>query len=1260
MTKQLRAILLCLGGLALTHAKSTAQITVAQDHKNNFSPAIGTFQGINFREAGFSGIYPIRNTNGKEFWICSDRGVNVDCASANASALGAPCTVAPIYDKMYAFPGYAPKIHRVRLNGDSIQILQTLTIKRPNGTTTATGVINPIGLGSIATELPTFDTVLDCANLASKVATRDTFGIDCEGIAVDATGNFWLCEEGGPTVWKLNQNGALMKRYTPYATLPGAQPQDVAIDTCFKYRKNNRGFEGITVTPNGKIYAIIQSPLLYPTQSAGENSRVHRLLEIDPVTNATRMFVYMNDSIIGASGANQIRLRDWKLGDLAAINDTTFLVIEAALRGTTDIKRVYKFSISGATVVNSGLYGGQTLEQLATYTNLATNGVTPVSKSLFMDINATGWDPALDKTEMLAILNDSTIFIGNDNDYGQTCPLANGIAIPTANLSHIIRYKLSGANKLNNFVAANSSLVTGITGPSTATTPYLVPTVPGLSFTSILSVGESVGGYKMIGIPDGAGSYDNGDGTFTMLLNHELNNTAGITRAHGSIGAFVSKWVIKKADLSVLSGADLIQQISLWNPITSSYITYSSAFPSSSAALGRFCSADLPAVSAYYNSVTGKGTQARIFMDGEENGAEGRAFGHIASGTNMGKSYELPYLGKFSWENAVASPKESDTTVVIGMDDTSPMGQVYVYVGTKATTGNDIEKAGLTNGRLYGVAVSGLTSETSASVPAAGTAVTMADLGFVHNTTGATLQTNSVTAGVTNFLRPEDGAWDPKNPNDFYFATTNAFASPSRLWRLRFTDAANPTLGATITAVLDGTEGQKMLDNITIDNYGHILMVEDVGSNAHIGKVWQYDIATDMLKQIAAHDTTRFQAGGANFLTIDEEASGIVDAEHILGPGMFLTVVQAHYPNGTELVEGGQILAFFNPDTYNAAPEVDVTGSGISIVDGDNTPSSSDNTSFGSANTGDAITKSFVISNGGAGALNIAGISFSGANASEFTLVSAPTFPLMVASGSMQTISVKFMPTATGTRNATVHIQNNDAFEGMYDFALSGVGVESPEIVLEGNGANIIDGDVTPGTINNTDFGDVNVSSSVSKSFVIKNTGAGNLNVTGVTFSGTNAADFTLVGAPTFPLSIATASTFTVTAKFTPAAAGSRTATLSIANNDVDEATFDFGIKGNGLTTTGIVAASGAYTLKVYPNPTSDAATVALTLNNTSDIEVSVFDMQGKQALPVISRKMNAGENFVEVNTTTLTNGIYFLKVADGSSTTNMKMVIMH
>jgi hypothetical protein len=125
--------------------------------------------------------------------------------------------------------------------------------------------------------------------------------------------------------------------------------------------------------------------------------------------------------------------------------------------------------------------------------------------------------------------------------------------------------------------------------------------------------------------------------------------------------------------------------------------------PATGVVLSRLCSADLPLESAFYNERTHRGYRGRIFMDGEEVGNEGRGFAHLMNGT----SFQLPRLGRFSWENSVANPSTGDKTVVVGTDDSTP-GQVYVYIGTKTNSGSPIDKAGLNNGNLYGVKVDGI------------------------------------------------------------------------------------------------------------------------------------------------------------------------------------------------------------------------------------------------------------------------------------------------------------------------------------------------------------------------------------------------------------------------------------------------------------------------------------------------------------------------------------------------------------------------
>src|SRR4051794_5524699 len=114
-------------------------------------------------------------------------------------------------------------------------------------------------------------------------------------------------------------------------------------------------------------------------------------------------------------------------------------------------------------------------------------------------------------------------------------------------------------------------------GFHTAAPAYLTPTAPGVEVTPLLTTGDSVNGYRMVGVPDGLGAFDNGDGTITVLMNHELRPTQGVPRAHGSAGAFVSKWVIDRATGNVLSGQDQIKTVFLYDPATASYVNATSA-----------------------------------------------------------------------------------------------------------------------------------------------------------------------------------------------------------------------------------------------------------------------------------------------------------------------------------------------------------------------------------------------------------------------------------------------------------------------------------------------------------------------------------------------------------------------------------------------------------------------------------------------------------------------------------------------------------
>ncbi|MEZ5713527.1 MAG: type I secretion C-terminal target domain-containing protein [Sphingobium sp.] len=449
------------------------------------------------------------------------------------------------------------------------------------------------------------------------------------------------------------------------------------------------------------------------------------------------------------------------------------------------------------------------------------------------------------------------------------------------------------------------------TGPSSSLSPYLLGAEPNVHFTSIITVGDplSPGGTTGIfgGIPDGMGAFDNGDGTITVIMNHELSAGVGVVRDHGTTGAYIDRLVIDKNTLAVVSGDDAVQTVNTWDDVNDVYVTGPAEF-------SRFCSGDLAAPSAFYDATSGLGTQTRIFLTGEENGPEGRATGTIVSGDESGTLYELPFLGNMSFENIVANPYAQTKTIVAATDDTGG-GQVYIYVGEKQASGSDIDKAGLSGGSFYGIKVDGLLSEVDGA-PATG-AFTLQEIGpdgDVSNMTGAEIDAESTAEGVTGFLRPEDAAWDPDNPNVLYFTTTASFDGNSRLYKLTFSDVSNPEAGGTIEAVLDGSEGQHMLDNMSFGQ-GVAMLQEDPGSASYLAGIFEYDGATDMLHRMADFDPAQFTPGAPGFITSNEESSGIIDVTDLLGDAdtrAYLLDAQVHASTGDPAtVEYGQLLAMF-------------------------------------------------------------------------------------------------------------------------------------------------------------------------------------------------------------------------------------------------------------------------------------------------------------------------------------------------------------
>ena len=496
-----------------------------------------------------------------------------------------------------------------------------------------------------------------------------------------------------------------------------------------------------------------------------------------------------------------------------------------------------------------------------------------------------------------------------------------------------IRTKLALGAVLGLAVAGTALAATGTdTGPSTTTDPYVIPVADGVKTSSLLTVrnegdpGEASNGYKMVGIPDGLGAHDGPRGRdFTLLMNHELRVNQGVSRRHGQIGAFASEWRMDPNTLKVEEGQDLVDPgVRFWNYETHQYGPTQS--PGQPAQFGRWCSSSLTDPGQLYNKKSGRGYARQIYFGNEENGDEGRDFGI----TTDGQAQQLPRLGLFSWENTLVGLNEGDVTYTHGQEDTSG-GQLWIYIGRKLRHGNAFDRAGLTNGQNFvlDLANEGVSTDAEFRATYGKDNPARFDVGPEEEVdwdqTGAEQNAEATAKGLT-LNRIEDGAFDPRHPEDFYFVTTEGGkgAPPNPpgtgttgrdgggLWKLTYDDVERPWEGGTLTLLLDGSEAPFLNkpDNVDMDEKGHLLIQEDPGNNNHIARIVAYDVDTGARAVLAQIDPALFAPGATGEeATIDEESSGIIDASGFLGKGSFLFDAQIHKPHpDVDKVEYGQML----------------------------------------------------------------------------------------------------------------------------------------------------------------------------------------------------------------------------------------------------------------------------------------------------------------------------------------------------------------
>lgn len=245
--------------------------------------------------------------------------------------------------------------------------------------------------------------------------------------------------------------------------------------------------------------------------------------------------------------------------------------------------------------------------------------------------------------------------------------------------------------------------------------------------------------------------------------------------------------------------------------------------------------------------------------------------------------------------------------------------------------------------------------------------------------------------------------------------------------------------------------------------------------------------------------------------------------------------------------------------------EIEVSGNAIDIADGDATPQAQDGTDFGELSVvGSSIQRTFIIRNTGPNTLQLQAPSITGAAAGDFSILGVPA--ASVAPGAATSLVLSFDATTVGQRNATVSIGNNDINENPFDFAIRGTGLSAaaPEISVKSPIAEILDGDTSPSAAERTDFGAAQINfGQVTRTLTITNSGSATLNLAAPTISGATT-DFSLVSFPELSLPPGESTQFTL--RFAPTTTGTRSATITIANNDGNENNYDFTVQGVGAT----------------------------------------------------------------------------------------------
>jgi hypothetical protein len=185
-----------------------------------------------------------------------------------------------------------------------------------------------------------------------------------------------------------------------------------------------------------------------------------------------------------------------------------------------------------------------------------------------------------------------------------------------------------------------------------------------------------------------------------------------------------------------------------------------------------------------------------------------------------------------------------------------------------------------------------------------------------------------------------------------------------------------------------------------------------------------------------------------DMLLIGAPTRGLTDSSSVSGNGAkntaSISVTGIRSQNTFSPKDAAYVFLMPNPD-------LTVLGNNHVIQNGDTTPSSSDNTDFGSY-FGGHNQLTFTIRNTGNVKLNLTGsplIQITGAAADQFSMITNPASSLLP--GKQTTFTILFNPSGSdGLKQATVEIHSNSTSNALYQFSIQGLydAIQDPATIL--------------------------------------------------------------------------------------------------------------------------------------------------------------------------------------------------------------------